>query len=677
MNGFRRLTILFTLVFLMASCATRAPEEDINTQATEDLSALDKEPSDDLEADLKQAEEKPEDSLGQEENKDEFAEFNEQKKEEEPPPPAPPVEPPPAPDFTAQAEPAPVEEAPKPEPPAEATAPTSNLVTLKSIQFKSNDNGGTVVIDADGPMTYSTRLNASSGQFVIDIPNTILPKKLTRPLITKDFEGTIGSIDAYQSPGSNVSRVVVHLRPGSAEPVVQTEGNSLLVVSSEAPKESLGQEQVKLLSYDSLEEFLSGNMQFSGKKISIETDDMELKDIFKLISEEGGVNLVITDEVRGKMSVKLRQVPWDQALVMLMRAKKLSYTKTGNVLRIAPIEDIRAEEDETVKLANAKKITAPLRVKLVPVSYAKVEELEKQVKPFLSTRGTVMGDTRTSSLVISDIDEHMERVLKLIQSIDIPPQQVLIEGKVVEASDNFEKQIGIQWQATGKPVTIGSLRSTTSLNITPGSVSGATGFLNFNLGTLDILGDLSATLTLKESEGLVKVLSSPRVVTLHNETAEISQTQELPIITSTVSPTGAVSPTVTFKPVKLKLGVTPQITNNGGVIMGVDVTREFAGQVADTATQARPINSRTAKTKVLVQNGQTAVIGGVYQSDISEGESRVPWLGNMPVIGWLFKTKTKTQQKNELLIFLTPRIIGQLDSQTVPSGDNSEGGGLQ
>jgi len=170
---------------------------------------------------------------------------------------------------------------------------------------------------------------------------------------------------------------------------------------------------------------------------------------------------------------------------------------------------------------------------------------------------------------------------------------------------------------------------------------------------------------LQESEGLAKVLSSPRVVTLHNEEAVISQTQELPLITSSVSG-GVVTPSVSFKPIKLNLKVTPNITNDGAVIMKIDVTREFAGPVVDAKTQARGVNGRSAQTKVLVRNGQTAVIGGIYQDDSSDSENRVPWLGNIPILGWLFKNKTVNENKNELLIFLTPRILGQLDSQAIP-----------
>jgi type IV pilus assembly protein PilQ len=186
--------------------------------------------------------------------------------------------------------------------------------------------------------------------------------------------------------------------------------------------------------------------------------------------------------------------------------------------------------------------------------------------------------------------------------------------------------------------------------------------LNFALGTLDVLGDLTASLRLFELQGLVKVISSPRILTLHNETAEIIQTTEIPLITSNIQPNGATTPIVNFKPAQLKLSVTPQVTNDGSIIMVVDMTREVPGEVVDTQTNARPVNSRSAKTKVLLKNSQTAVIGGIYQNDSTESESRVPGMAKIPVIGWLFKNKSIDRKRTELLIFLTPRILGQMQS---------------
>ncbi|MFN7729009.1 MAG: type IV pilus secretin PilQ [Bdellovibrio sp.] len=657
---------------------------------------------------------------------DEFAEFDAPQSSEIPPPadtssqeappsmdvaaidPGPEIDTPPM--SEPMPEPEPLAEAPAPEPApvpevAEEPAPVTEepagpvamqsdsgpIVNITSIQYRANDNGGTVVIEGSGPLSFNPRMNAETNQFIVEVPNSRLPRKLKRPFNTRDFAGTIGSIDAYQGKGSTTARIVVQLRAGAAEPVVQAEGNTLFVVAvppsasqvettddDSKPAEMMNS---NLMATENIEEFLAGNQAFYGKRLSIETDDAEVRDVFRLISEESNVNLIISDEVKGKVSLKLKNVPWDQALVMVMKARKLGYTRVGNVLRIAPIADIKTEEEDAIKFMAAKKANATFKVRTLQVNYAKVEELEKQLKPLLSARGSVIADTRTSSIIVTDIDENMVRAEKLVRALDVPPQQVMIEGKIVEASEDFERGIGVNWTATGRQAALSGmrgaggapLRANSNFGIQPSLPSPATFGLNFSLGTLDILGDLNATLSLFERQGLVKVVSSPRVVTLHNEVAEINQTQELPLITATVAPNGTTTPIVNFKPVKLRLGVTPQVTNDGAVIMAVDVSREIAGAVVDQRTQAFPINARTAKTKVIVKNSQTAVIGGIYQNDSQVGETRVPGLGTLPVIGWLFKSRSTRKNRTELLIFITPRILGQLEGAPTPStGDGME-----
>lgn len=724
MNGFLRLLLASVFVMTLGSCASEPIDEGNDagldgTSSSADSSDFDDFDNPDEGTNVSEDGDSVEQSLEQELNAadgapevaeeepvapaetDEFAEFENEEQpalpeqgqeilaEEEVPPPAieeaPPIEEAPA-IAEAPVEEPPVEEAPVVEEPL-------RIANIKNIRYKANDNGGTVVIDADGPLTYNTRLNSETNQFVIEIPDANLPAKLKRPFNTKDMSGSIGSIDAYQNKGSKLARVVVQLRGGANEPVVQSEGNSLLVVASGAAPSDVasgsegtpdialqdGNEtaQTQILSSQSLEEYLSDNSQFFGRKISIETSEMDIKEVFKLISEESGINMVVSDDIKGTISLKLREVPWDQAMVVIMKSKKLGYTRNGTVLRVAPLTDIRQEEDDALKLVTAKKALTPLKVRMLPVSYAKIDEIVGQVKPFLSDRGKVVGDVRTSALVISDVDENMERVIKLVQGIDVPPPQVLIEGKIIEATDSFTRNIGVNWSSSGRSMQAGysrggPIRGQTQIGVSPGTIGATSLNLGFTLGSLDVLGDLSARLALFEQENLVKVLSSPRIVTLHNEAAEINQTTEIPLITSNVVAGGSSSQSVTFKPIRLKLSVTPQITNDAAVIMAVDVMREFAGPAADTATQARAVNSRQAKTKVLVKNGQTAVIGGIYQSDMTQGETKVPWLGDIPVFGWLFKSRVGETNKNELLIFLTPRIMGQADSQAIPS---SMGGG--
>lgn len=624
------------------------------------------------------------------------------------------------------AEPQQFSEAPPPAPvqdftpvPAQEFNPTpvansGRTVNITNFKYRANDNGGTFVVEADGPIDFQTRINVDNNQFIVEIPQSILPERLKRPFNTKEMPGSIGSIDAYQSPGSRTSRIVVQLRPGAAEPAVQSEGNSLLIVAAgrtngkivsdaggssgvsaagsgvemSRASESASQEILveaepqyeelpnQILSSQSLEEYLRGNTKFFGKKISIETTDMDIRDVFRLISEETGANIVLSDDVRGSISIRLRQIPWDQALVVIMRAKKLGYTRTGNVLRIATLKDIRDEEDEALNLAEKRKRnSANIRVKLIPVSYAKVEDLAKQVAEFTSKEitfkdgnvqekpiGKIVADARISALVVSDTVEAIARIEKVVKSLDVAPQQVLIEGKIVEATEQFSRSMGINWNFNGAQA-----RSASNSNGTPissahnvsviNSVSAASSMtLSYALGNIEGIGNLSAVVALYEKNDEVKVLSSPRVLTLHNETATIEQSTQIPYKSLTTSATGISTVTVEFKPVVLKLNVTPQISNDGAIIMKTEVKREFPG-AQDTDVGAAPINSRSASTKILVMNGQTGVIGGIYESDATTSTQGTPWLQDIPILGWLFKARSTNRGKKELLIFLTPRMV--------------------
>lgn len=607
-----------------------------------------------------------------------------------------PSEPPPfeAPEPDLTPTPAPVQE-PQPiysDPSPAASASTRNITGIK---FKGHDGGGTVVIEGDGPLAYNARRNPEMNQYIIEIPNSNLPARLQRPLNTRDMQGIIGAIDPYQTQGSTTARIVLQLREGATDPLVQVEGNSLLVVASgggmnyssagsgadgrgtpvfdAAGNVELSSSQI--LSSQSLAEFLSGNTKFFGKRISIEMNNMDVRDAIRFITEESGANMILSEEVRGNISLKLRQVPWDQALVMVMKAKGLGYARQGNVLRITTLEALKKEEEDATALAKSRRGIEPLRVRMYQISYADVTELEKKVAGFLSERGKVVGDVRTSSIVVTDLEENLERIAKLLASLDTQPPQVLIESKIVEATEAFSKAIGVNWNWTPQPVPMGGGAELSPAFSSRPAGQNSTFTSTISIGALDVLGTLNAALTLHEREEKVKVISSPRILTLSNEQATISQTTEVPIRVVTPAPPGPPQISFTFKTLTLKLGVTPQITVDSSIIMKVDVKREFRGAAVDTENGEFTVNGREAATKVLVRNGQTAVIGGVYQSDATEGETGVPYLRDIPVLGSLFRGRTTSKDKSELLIFLTPRILAKTDlGGASPSLSKSSGG---
>ncbi|ASD64634.1 type IV pilus secretin PilQ [Bdellovibrio bacteriovorus] len=716
MNGFIRLVILSAMIASLTSCASRPVEDDLSldgmdssadvTSADESAPAADSASDDFAEFDEidnqqpaqaeSQAAPAGDQDLAIEE---EVNEAGGQEQVADTPAPAPeetsPTEDPfadssvadvpaqtPEPTVTETTpdpfadQPSITEPAPAPVTETIAAVPSGAPANITDLKFRANETGGTVIVQGDRPLTYTTRTNPDLRQFIIEVDNANLPDRLKRSLNTKDIKGSVGAIDAYQNPGSSTARFVIQMREGVGEPAVQQEGNSLLIVASgSAPAEaaevtdvSTAMEDNNILPSQNLTEFLAGNTKFYGKKISIETSNMDIRDALNFITEESGVNMVISEDVKGAVSLKLRQVPWDQALVVIMKAKKLGYTRQGNVLRIAPLQDLKAEEDDATKLAQARKNLEPLKVRMFPVSYAKVDELEKKIKDFLGDRGRVVGDVRTNALVVTDIEENLERAARLIASLDTQPAQVSIEGKIVEAKESFTRNIGVNWSATGAPIKLGST-SRGPVNMNPSfnvnqSAAGSSGALNFNLnvGTLDVFGTLSAALALNESEEQVKIISAPRIMTLSNEKADINQTTEVPVRQVTQNGT-ATQETFQFKPLTLKLEVTPQVTADGSVIMKVLVNRQFRGADVSSAGQgAFAVNSREANTRVLVKNGQTAVIGGIYQSDATDGEVGVPWFRELPFVSYLFKTKNISKEKSELLIFLTPRIMGQIDS---------------
>ncbi len=570
----------------------------------------------------------------------------------------------------------------------------SNQATeIKNIRFEANEGGGSVVIEADQALDYTGRFNPQSHQYVIEIRNAKLPAQLKRPFITKDFQSTVGAIDAFQDPASDTVKVVVQLREGASEPSAHLEGSSIVVVPTTIMGSSSDNTNVAaegshstddlssesfsnsgILTSHSLGQFLSGNMKYYGKKISIEVKDIEVRNAINLIAEESGANLVMSEGVTGNLALKLKNVPWDQALVLILKAKKLGYTRQGNVLRISPLAEIKQEEEDAMKLAESRKKIEPLKVQMIPINFSKISELQGQIKSIITERGSIVADSRTNALIITETEEVLDRAKKIIASLDIAPAQVLIEGKLVEARESFDRKIGINWDVIGQSIDLGgggSANMTPTLSIRPSQLGSSSLGFNVSLGTLDVLGDLTSILQLEEKEENVKVISSPRIVTLHNEQASITQSATISALVSEGEGPGGRGTTRTYKDLtmKMELNVTPEVANNGVVQLKVDILREFLGAIRDDGT-ASP-HSRSAKTKVMVKSGQTAVIGGIYQNDGSQLETGVPFLKDIPVIGFLFRGRIFHKDKTELLLFLTPRVLSQAGSSNMGDGMSS------
>ena len=549
---------------------------------------------------------------------------------------------------------------------------------LRLMHFQYSSSGDFLTLDVNQVVQYRTRFDASTKQLQLDLIGTQMSPKMS-PTARASVRSRFASARA-ESISSDMVRILIQTK-SSEDPIIQQEGGALLVMAPSGSIAPLAQSELTELpqgegiksrrntplSARSLEEFYMSGSKFYGAPLSIQVKDVDIREVINFVAEESGANIVISDDVEGKISLKLRQIPWDQALVTILRAKRLGYIRTGDVIRVSSMKMIQDDVDNARKFIESQRAIQQQNTRVIPISYANVDTLASQVRAFLTKdRGMVVVDPRTSALVISDRDEILDRLTQLIRELDVPPTQVMIEGKIVEAEERFSRSVGVRWGFTGSDRTLspsggafgGPIDLKPRLSVTP-LPTDAAGMLTagFRIGTLDFLGNLDAVLALAESDSIAKILSSPRIVTMNREKAEISQIGQQISIATNADTLGNKTTRAERNQIQLNLIVTPQITADGSVIMDVEVKREFAGAVVDTQTLARPINTRSAKTKVLVRNGQTAVIGGIFQNDTTDSEQGVPGLKDVPVLGWLFKSKSRDMVKNELMIFLTPRIL--------------------
>ena len=437
-------------------------------------------------------------------------------------------------------------------------------------------------------------------------------------------------------------------------------------------------------------------MGYAGEKLSLNFQNIEVRALLQVIADFTNFNVVTSDTVTGNVTLRLKDVPWDQALDIILQAKALGLRKSGNVILIAPKDELNAKEKIELEAKAQVASLEPVRTQSFQLNYAKAEDVAKGLagqgasggggtaSRILSPRGSVISETRTNQLFVSDIPSKLEEIQTLISKIDIPVRQVLIESRIVEADETFGRSLGVKLGASdlrgvrgGVPgYSIGGgtrISPGANLNAVGGQTlqGGSAAFSDTNFVNLPAVGQggfdaatfalslfsatanrfLNLEISALEAEGKGKLVSSPRVITADQQKAIIEQGEEIPYQVATSS--GATS--IVFRKANLKLEVTPQITPEGNVILDVDITKDSRGALAGSAGFA--INTKHVKTQVLVENGGTVVIGGIFEQLDREDVSKVPLLGDIPYLGYLFKTKTKASTKTELLIFLTPKVV--------------------
>ncbi len=562
--------------------------------------------------------------------------------------------------------------------PAAPTAPAAAASRdIRSIDFRRGDHGvGRLIVKLSDPRT-AINLSQQGSQIIVNFTDAGLPKKLARSYDTQDFGTPVSGFDALHV--GNDTHIVLNTT-GDFQQLAYQSDDEYVVEVQPLTKAAVASDDKKV---------------YNGEKLSLNFQDIDTRAVLQLLADASGQNIVVSDTVRGSVTLRLQSVPWDQALDIVLRTKGLDKRRDGNVIIVAPAEELATREK--ADLASKKDIQelAPLRTEYLQINYAKATDLAALLKggansnSVLSTRGSVAVDERTNTLLLVDTSEGLDAIRKMVATLDIPVKQVLIESRLVIVNDDFERDLGVRFGYTGIHSngsnglfqTTGTAAGTdTGLNsaltnlqnngtVNPVAVptgdtaanrynvnmpvSNPAGSLAFLLLGSDYIVDLE--LSAAQAEGRGEVVSSPRVITANQKEAYIEQGTEIPYQEAASS--GAT--TVSFKKAVLSLKVTPLITPDNRIILDLYVTKDSVGQVVVTSGGANvpSIDTRKMNTRVMVADGQTVVLGGILETDRSESVKKVPWLGDIPVLGHLFKNTTTINKKNELLIFVTPKIL--------------------
>jgi type IV pilus assembly protein PilQ len=556
--------------------------------------------------------------------------------------------------------------------PAFAESRNTETQPIKDLDFRrGSDSSGRVIVALPNNQV-GVDIRQQGQNLVVEFLKSTLPEGLRRRLDVSDFGTPVQSVTTFQA-GDRV-RVVIEPK-GAWEHSAYQSDNQFVV-------------EIRQQKIDPNK--LSQGPGYSGEKLSLNFQNIEVRSLLQVIADFTNFNIVTSDSVTGAVTLRLKDVPWDQALDIVLQAKGLGMRKSGNVIWVAPKDEIAAKEKLDLESRNTIQSLEQVRTQSFQLNYTKAADIATQLTAgtgaarILSTRGSVIAEPRTNQIFVTDITPRLEQVQQLITKLDIPVRQVLIEARIVEASDTFGRSLGVRLGGSdlrgirgGDPgYQVGS-NSRLALGGTYNAVSGTTGESNTTLDTtnttfvnlpavpqggftpasfaLSLFSSaanrfLNLELSAMEADGKGKLVSSPRVVTADQTKALIEQGTEIPYQQSTSSGATAIA----FRRATLKLEVTPQITPEGNIILDLDINKDSLG---DVVAGLVTINTKKVKTQVLVGNGGTVVIGGIFELTESESEAKVPLLGDMPVVGNLFKTKSRTSNKQEMLVFITPKLI--------------------
>lgn len=525
---------------------------------------------------------------------------------------------------------------------------------IRGVDFQRGTAGeGNVVIDLSDP-TIAPDIQEHDGKIILSFARTQLPEKLRVRLDVKDFATPVQFVNSSVTG----DRAIITVEPGGTYEYSTFQTDNKLTVS------------VRPMTVDDLQKRNADRQAYVGEKLSLNFQDIDVRSVLQLIADFTNLNLVASDTVQGGITLRLQNVPWDQALDLVLKTKGLDKRKIGNVLLVAPADEIAARERQELESQKQIAELAPLRRELLQVNYAKAADIAKLFQSVTSAeakideRGSITVDERTNNIIAYQTQDRLDELRRIVAQLDIPVRQVMIEARIVEANVDYDKSLGVRWGGSiqnkgnwnasgvnGSSSTIGTPGSTSTNSpfVDMGTVGNTSG-IGIAFITDNVLLDLE--LTAMEKTGNGEIVSQPKVVTSDKETAKILKGTEIPY--QEASSSGATS--VSFKEASLSLEVTPQITPDNRIIMEVKVTKDepdYLNKVQDVP----PIKKNEVNAKVLVNDGETIVIGGVFSNTQSKVVDKVPFLGDVPYLGRLFRRDVVSEKKSELLVFLTPRIM--------------------
>jgi type IV pilus assembly protein PilQ len=631
--------------------------------------------------------------------------------------------------------------------PAAPTPPATDPITIRDVLFerKSADTEGCapygcdrVVIELPAVPPYAVSVSPQDHPR-LELRGAILPAKLARTIDVSAFHGALKSITGSQDASRGVAVIEIDRATG-VQGTVSVDGG-VLAWSFPVPKPNLPPPPVTQVHLDGTsagedggavrrvvtvaretapavgpdietsihqggpivestvagaagfasDVGLLGQQRYTGRRIDIDLKDADIHNVLRLLADTGHINIVTADEVNGTITIKMKNVPWDQVLDVVLQAKSLGMVRQGNIVRVAPLAQLQKEREYRLAQQKQEFELTPLETRLIPVSYASAEELQARAKELLSPRGSLSVDARTNVIIARDVAGNLNYVEELIRSLDTQTAQVLVEARIVEATSNYTRDVGIQWggdvtfgPSTGNPTGIAFPNSVSAaggaydtsaptaglspftqqvtvpnfaVNLPAAVGTGSGGALGLTFGSIDNALSLNVRLSAAETSGLVRIVSAPRVLVLDNRDARINQGTLIPY-----SQVSALGVQTTFQEAKLQLLVRPHVTAEGSVSMHIKVTRDEPDFNQTGANGAPTILKREAETDLLVMDGRTAVIGGIYTRNTGRNLTQVPFFGDIPILGVLFQRRQANDARGELIIFITPHIINRAEA---------------